>query len=373
MKLQIQRGELLSGLQRVQGVVERRNTMPILANVLLDARGQQITIFATDLEIGIHTGHPAQIERDGGVAVAARKFYEIIRELPELPIELSVDDSHQVRIKAGKSEFRIMGLGPHEFPTMPSVETETLFPIERKLLSTLIRKAIFSVGDNDARYILNGLQVVLNNGNESASIRLVGTDGHRLAVIDRLLTSQPTAAAGEVTAIVPKKAALEIRKLIEEGDQEVQLGIGRSQLVFRCGGTLLLARLMEGNYPNYQQVIPKGNDQQIRTTRIELEGALRRVSILSREKTNAIKLELLPGVLVLSASHPDMGEAREELAVAFSGEPIVTGFNARYLMDVLAAIEGEEVILEFRDALSPCVLREQGDKDYLCVVMPMRV
>lgn len=372
MKLQIQRADLLGGLQKVQGVVERRNTMPVLSNVLLEARGGRIQIFATDLEIGIKTSHPAQITTEGAVALSARKFFEIIRELPEVPVRLSVEDNHRVRIAAGKSDFKVMGLAPHEFPTMPPIETGALVPIERKVLAGLIKKTIFAVGDNDARYILNGLLVRLQGGG-AAAIRLVGTDGHRLAVAERPLPSAPPLADAELAAIVPKKAALEIRKLVEESEKDAEIAISRNQLVFRAADVVLLARLMEGNYPNYQQVIPQENDKEVRLGRVELESALRRVSILSREKTNAVKIELAAGALILTATHPEMGEAREEIPVAYSSEPIVTGFNARYLLDVLGALEAETVLLQFKDALSPCVVREDGDKDYLSVVMPMRV
>lgn len=374
MKIQIPRSDLLSGLQRVQGVIERRNTMPVLANLLLEARANRITIFATDLEIGLKTSHPAQIETEGAVAVSARKLFEIVRELPEVPVKLSCQENFMVRVEAGKSEFKIMGLPPQEFPSMPAIEAEAFFPIERKVLASLIKKTVFAVGDNDARYILNGLMVLVHPKDRGRAIKLVGTDGHRLSVIDRLISSPgPPTAGGESTAIVPKKAILEVRKLLEESEKDVEIAVGRNQFVFRSGDTVLIARLMEGNYPNYQQVIPKENDREVRVGRVEFEGALRRVSILAREKTNAIKLELKPGNLILSANHPEMGEAQEEIPTPCEGEPISMGFNAKYLLDVLAAIEAEVVLLYFKDALSPCLIREDGDKDYLCVVMPMRV
>ena len=377
MKLKIIRSELLTGLQRVQGVVEKRNTMPILSNILLEAREDQVVLFATDLEIGIRGSHPAEVTQAGGVAVSARKLFEIVRELPEGPISISSDGQHGVRIEAGKSEFRIIGLPPQEFPAMPSVEGEPLMSINRAIFSEMIRKTVFSAGDNDARYILNGLLVTHFLKDKKRALRFVGTDGHRLAVIERTLGDtkggRPLQSTTEQTAIVPKKAAMEIKKLLEESEQEPEIGLGKSQLIFQRGGLLLLARLMEGNYPNYNQVVPKENDKQAVAKRGELESALRRVSILSREKTNAVKMTFESDTLTLSSSNPDMGEAKETIGIVYKHEGLTAGFNARYLLDILSAMEGEEVTLELKDSLSPCMIRPPGDPDYQCVVMPMRV
>ena len=315
MKLKSMRSELLTGFQRVQGVVEKRNTMPILSNILLEAKEDQVVLFATDLEIAIRGSYAAEVSQPGGVTVSARKLYEIIRELPEGPITITSEDNHSVRIEAGRSEFKVMGLPPQEFPAMPSVEGEPLMPVGRKVLSELIRKTAFAAGDNDARYILNGILMTLFMKDKKPALRLVGTDGHRLAVIERSLEDGKAGGAlkhpTDQTAIVPKKAALEIKKLLDENDQEPEIGVSKNQLIFRRGSLLLLARLMEGSYPNYQQVVPKENGKRATVKRAELEGALRRVSILSREKTNAIKMVLEPGSLTLSSSNPEAGEARE--------------------------------------------------------------
>lgn len=375
--MKIMRGELLIGLQRVQGIVERRNTMPILSNILLEAKPNELTLFATDLEIGIRGTYEAEVSEAGGVTVSARKLYEIIRELPEGPVRLSSDESHAVRIEAGASEFKVLGLPPQEFPALPAIDQEALMPVDRATLSDLIRKTVFAAGDNDARYILNGLLIRIFSKEKKRAMRLVGTDGHRLAVIERHVENgkggKTAAIPGEQTAIVPKKAALEIRKLLDETDQDPEIGMSKNQLIFRRGGLLLLARLMEGSYPNYEQVVPRENQKRIQIKRGELEGALRRVSILAREKTHAVKMALEPEGLVLSSNNPDMGEARETVPLKFKQEGLVAGFNARYLLDILGAMDGEDVSLEFKDGLSPCLVRQAGDEDYLCVVMPMRV
>ncbi|MGH7273741.1 MAG: DNA polymerase III subunit beta, partial [Nitrospiria bacterium] len=229
---------------------------------------------------------------------------------------------------------------------------------------------------NDARYILNGVLFELRAvGAHRYSLRLVGTDGHRLAMIEREFESQkPGEGAGdEVSVIIPKKTLLEIKRLMEEDEQEPEVGFTKNQLLFRQGKLLLLSRLMEGTYPNYQQVIPKDNDKHVRVGKRPLEGALRRVSLLSREKTNAVKLQIETGRICLSSNNPEMGEAREDLQVPYKGDGLSAGFNARYLLDVLGSMSGEEAQFEFKDALSPCLVREPQDKDYLCVVMPMRV
>jgi len=374
MKLKISRGELLTGFQRVQGVVEKRNTMPILSNMLFEAKGDQVILFATDLEIGIRGTYKAEVSRPGGVTVSARKLYEIIRELPEGMVTISSNDVHRVEIEAGKSEFKVLGLPPQEFPAMPTVESEPLMSMDRKILSDLIRKTVFAAGDNNARYILNGLLVTLYAKDKKRFLRFVGTDGHRLAVMERPLEDgKGRGIPQEQTAIIPKKAALEIKKLLEENEEGPELGVSKNQMIFKRGGLLLLARLMEGSYPNYQQVIPKENEKRVAVNKTEFEGALRRVSILSREKTSAIKLVLEPDTLTLSSSNPEMGEAKEVIAAKFGQEGLTTGFNARYLLDALAAVDSEEAVLEFKDALSPCIIRQPDDPDYLCVVMPMRV
>jgi len=380
MKVKIQRGELLKGLLRLQGVVERRNTMPILGHVFIETDADAITLFATDLEIGIKSAYPAKVLDKGAMTIAGRKFYEIIREIPEGEVHLEELENHWVLIESGQSRFKIMGLPAQEYPVKPPSPQDPLLRIPHGVLSELIQKTLFAVGENDARYILNGVLFELRAvGDHRYSLRLVGTDGHRLAMIEREFESQKPAASGgqgagdEVSVIIPKKTLLEIKRLIEEDEQEPEVGFAKNQLLFRQGKLLLFSRLMEGTYPNYQQVIPKDNDKHVRVGKRPLEGALRRVSLLSREKTNAVKLQIETGKICLSSNNPEMGEAREDLPIPYRGDGLSAGFNARYLLDILGAMSGEEAQLEFKDALSPCLVREPQDKDYLCVVMPMRV
>jgi DNA polymerase-3 subunit beta len=376
MKLRIARDELLTGLQRVQGVVEKRNTMPILSNILLEARSDGVDIIATDLELGMRGLYKATVKEPGSITLSARKLYEILKELPNGEVDLTVGANNWATIQSGKSQFKIVGLPSTEYPALPAIEREGLTPLSGAGLANLIRKTLFAVGDNDARYILNGLLITLTVSDKKTTLRLVGTDGHRLAVADQE-ASQPAGKEGprEIKAIIPKKAALEMRHLLEEGDGEPLIGFTKNLMIFRKSGLLLTSRLMEGTYPNYQQVIPKDKepDKRVTVSKPELEGALRRVAVLSRDKTNAVKVTFAPGKITLFSSNPDFGEATEELSAQYKGESLTTGFNARYLLDVLGVVDGESVTLQMDAALSPCLVREPGHTGFTCVVMPVKV
>ncbi len=376
MKLRIARDELLTGLQRVQGVVEKRNTMPILSNILLEAKSEGVDIIATDLELGMRGLYKATVKEPGSITLSARKLYEILKELPGGEIELTVGANNWATIQSGKSQFKIVGLPSTEYPALPAIEREGLTPLSGAGLANLIRKTLFAVGDNDARYILNGLLITLTVSDKKTTLRLVGTDGHRLAVADQE-ANQPAGKEGpkEIKAIIPKKAALEMRHLLEEGDGEPLIGFTKNLMIFRKSGLLLTSRLMEGTYPNYQQVIPKDKDQDKRVTvsKPELEGALRRVAVLSRDKTNAVKVTFSSGKITLFSSNPDFGEATEELPAQYKGESLTTGFNARYLLDVLGIVDGESVTMQMDAPLSPCLVREPGNTGFTCVVMPVKV
>ena len=376
MKVRIARDELLTGLQRVQGVVEKRNTMPILSNILLEAKADGVDILATDLEIGMRGLYKASVQEPGSVTLSARKLYEILKEIREPEVELTVTENNWATIQAGKSQFKVVGLPSTDYPAMPVIEREGLTPLASAGLLELIRKTLFAVGDNDARYILNGLLVTLTVTEKKTTLRLVGTDGHRLAVSEQDVgSSSSKEAPREMKAIIPKKAAQEMRRLLEEGDGEPLIGFTKNLMIFRKSGLLLTSRLMEGNYPNYQQVIPKDREPEKRLTiaRAELEGALRRVAVLSRDKTNAVKLTLGPNRVTLFSSNPDFGEATEDLAARYAGEPLTTGFNARYVLDVLTVMDSESVLLQMDSPLSPCLIREPNNAGFTCVVMPIKV
>jgi len=373
VKVKMSRKDLLSGIQRVQGVVERRNTMPILTHILLEAEGQKLAFFATDLEVGIQGAYAAEVLEPGRATVSARKLHEIVREFPEGLVTITAQPNHWVVIESGKSYFRIVGLPPEEFPVSPSIQHEEQIRINPTLLSGLIQRTLFATGENNPQYILNGILIQLEkSATEEGTIRFITTDGHRLAVAEGKVSGTWKEREGGI--ILPKKAVLEIKRALDDGDEagEPQLFIGENQLIYRWGTFVITSRLMEGEFPNYKQAVPEHNDKKVTTQKEELEGGLRRVSILAREKTSAIKFSLESGGIVLSASNPEMGEANETLETHFEGEGFSTGFNARYLLDALAALKGDEVTLEFKDALSPCLIREESE-GFLTVIMPMRV
>jgi DNA polymerase-3 subunit beta len=371
MKLTIKKEEFLKGLQRIQGVVEKKNTMPILSNMLLTAEGNSVEIIATDLEIGLRGHYPADIEKPGSVAVSAKKMYEIVRELPAEDVSIKVEDNNWVKISSGRSHFKLVGLPKDDFPALPDVAEEGMIVIDGETLREMIKKTLYSVGENDARYVLNGLFVNMTQQKGGLTIRMVGTDGHRLSLIDRVIDAKHK----EESVIIPKKAMLELRRLLEEDapKTELRLGFSKNHALFKRDGLVMVSKLIDGNYPNYQQVIPSKSTKKVTVSKDIIAHAVKRVSILSKEKTNAVKLQLENDRLVLSTNNPEVGEANEEIGISYQGEEIAIGFNSRYLMDVLSAMDRESITLELSDPLSPCLVTEEGDDLYKCVVMPMRV
>ncbi len=371
MKLKIKKEEFLKGLQRIQGVVEKKNTMPILANMLLTAEGSGIQIVATDLEIGLRGHYAAEVEKPGAVIVSAKKMYEIVRELPDENILIETEEGNWVKVLSGNAQFKLVGLPKEEYPSLPDVAEEGMITIEGAILRDMIKKTLYSVGDNDTRYVLNGLFVQLSPVKNGLTIRMVGTDGHRLSLIDRVVDAKHK----EESMIIPKKAMLELRRLLEEDPStgELRVGFGKNHALFKRDGLMMVSKLIDGNYPNYLQVVPTQNTKKVTVSREMITHAVRRVSILSKEKTNAVKLQLEKNRLVLSTNNPEVGEANEELTVDYKGEALAIGFNSRYLMDVLTAMDKETIRLELNDPLSPCLIMEEGDDNYKCVVMPMRV
>lgn len=371
MKLKIKKEEILKGLQRIQGVVEKKNTMPILSNMLLTADSSGVEIVATDLEIGLRGRYAGEVEKPGSVTVSAKKMYEIVRELPAEDIQITVEDGSWVKVISGQSQFKLVALPKDEYPSLPDVAEEGMIAIDGETLREMIKKTLYSVGENDARYVLNGLFVHMTQAKNGLNIRMVGTDGHRLSMIDRVIDAKHR----EESMIIPKKAMMELRRLLEEDSSkaELRLGFSKNHALFKRDGLIMVSKLIDGNYPNYIQVVPAKSTKQVAVSKDQFAHAVKRVSILSKEKTNAVKMQLDKNALVLSTNNPEVGEASEELAVDYKGESITIGFNSRYLMDALGAMDRESISLELNDSLSPCLITEEGDELYKCVVMPMRV
>jgi len=373
MKLTISKNELEKGLSRIQSIVEKRNTMPILANVLLDASNKKtktLSLAATDLEVGIRGFHPAEIEVAGKATVSAKKFYEIVRELPNEPVSLEVTTNAYLQIRCDRAQFTLAGNAADEYPTLPDFSLGKTAPVQSLFLSEMIERTMYAASADETRYNLNG--VYFEQLRDSGKVRMVATDGHRLAIVDRLLGGGLSGL--EPGVIIPRKGLAELKRLLDgEDSDEVELGFEGNSGLIRKGDVTLVMRLIEGEFPNYQQVIPKETTINLTVAVETFSRALRRVSLLSAERSRAIKFELSDGQLRLSSNNPDLGDAREELDVDYAGESITVAFNARYLMDALNSIKAKEVRLGFKDATSPAQLIPTDDDDALAVVMPMRV
>jgi DNA polymerase-3 subunit beta len=370
MKLTIEKADLQKGLSRIQALVEKRTTMPILANALLEAEDGKLWFSATDLEVGIRGAQDASIEDEGRVTVSAKKLYEIVRELPDAPVELSTTANSYVEIRCARSRFVLAGTSAEEYPSLPGASPEKMVPIQAVLLSTMIERTMYATSLDETRYNLNGVYFeVLPDENK---IRMVATDGHRLAYAERAIGEAASRLASGV--IIPRKGLAELKRLVDEEDaDEIELGFEGNSGVVRKGDVTLVMRLIEGEFPNYRQVIPKESTIRLTLPQEALSQALRRVVLLSTERSRAVKVQLSPNRLVLTSSNPDIGEAEEELDVDYDGAEVAIGFNARYLLDSLAGLRSKEIRLGLKDELSPVEVRPTDDEETLAVVMPMRL
>ncbi|MBI4495996.1 MAG: DNA polymerase III subunit beta, partial [Deltaproteobacteria bacterium] len=357
-------------LFRVQSVVEKKVTMPVLLNVLIETHEEKISLTATDLEIGIKGSHPAQVLRPGKATLSAKKLYEVIKELPEKIVSLQLKENQWVEILSGKSVFRIMGLPPETFPALPAFEETDFFTAEQEILREMIEKTIFAVSSDDSRYNLTGVFLQKKEGGER-ELRMVATDGYRLAMVDRSLKGEIKGL--EKGILLPKKGLLELGKILGEEGQEVSIRLKNNNFIVRKDGLTLIMRLLDAEFPDYQQVIPAKTKRHIRLRRSQILESLKRVSILSSEKTRGVKFRFSQNLLELSSYNPELGEAKEEMAVDYPGEDLNVGFNSRFVLEVLGTMDGEEVIFELEDGISPAILRPAEDEKHTCVVMPMRV
>ncbi len=368
MEIKAKRGDLLATLYWTQTIVERRNTIPILANVLISAQKKLIQITATDLEVGVRGDVEGEVEKEGTVTVNAKKLYEIIREVPSEQVQLKGLENEWVEIRSGKSVFKIVGMDAREFPQFPKFDSKDLSTTLSSTIRGMIERTIFSVSTDETRYSLNGVFMEQGDG---AKVRMVATDGHRLAFDERELGSLGLSKG----VILPRKGLAELKKVLESGDEGiVGIGFRENMVLVKKNNVELFMRLIDGDFPDYKKVIPQGNPNVAKIEHGELLQALRRVSILSSERYKGIKMDFSQGKISLSASNPDLGEAIEEIDAEYKSKPLSIGFNARYLLDVLAVLNGDgEIEIELKDELSPSIVRKVGDEGYLYVLMPMRL
>jgi DNA polymerase-3 subunit beta len=372
MKLNIPKGELQRGLSRIQSIVEKRSSMPILAHVLLEATKKpgQLSLAATDLEVGIRSVQDADVATAGSLTVSAKKLYEIVRELPEEPITLVAAENSFLTLQCARAQFTLAGTTAEEYPSLPDFEPGKLIRMQAAVLSTMIERTMYAASLDETRYNLNG--VFLEVEPEKGKLRMIATDGHRLGCVERVLGADVQNLAGGI--IVPRKGLAELKRLVDEDDaDEVELGFEGNSGLARKGNVTLVMRLIEGEFPNYRQVLPKETTRRFVVAAEEFVRSLRRVALLSAERSRSVRLELGKNTLVLSSKNPDLGEAREELDVDYAGEPVAIAFNAGYLLDALAAMHSKEVEIGLQDELSPARLQPTDDADAFAVVMPMRL
>ncbi|WP_287868909.1 DNA polymerase III subunit beta [Tabrizicola sp.] len=372
MKLSIERVTLLKALAQAQSVVERRNTIPILANVLIEAEGNQVSFRATDLDIEVVDRAPAMVERAGATTVSAVMLHEIVRKLPDgALVSLSEDAAAgRLTITAGRSTFSLATLPKEDFPVMATSEYSSNFSAKAPELRRLFDKAKFAISTEETRYYLNGVYMHVAQGEAGRVLRCVATDGHRLARIDAPL---PEGADGMPGVIVPRKTVGELRKLLDDDEATIAVSVSETKVRFATPVITLTSKVIDGTFPDYTRVIPTGNTRRLEVDASEFAKAVDRVATVSSERSRAVKLSLEEDRLVLSVNSPDSGAAEEELAVAYADERLEIGFNAKYLLEIASQVDRENAVFLFNSAADPTLMREGNDTSAVYVVMPMRV
>ncbi len=370
MEFSVKKFDLLRELELTQGVVERKTTIPILSNLLVEAKGNGLSITATDLELSIRTSCEARVKKEGAGTIPAKKLYDIVRLLPEAEIKFKLLDNHWIQVTCERKNYKLVGMSKENFPALPSFPDANI-KIPAALLGSLIGKTTFAISAEESRYTLNGALLVL----KPASVTMVATDGHRLAIVE---TEHKTEGFSQETRVlIPKKAMTEIQRLAGQSgeDAAVEFAQDESHLFFRFDRRLVTSRKLTGQFPNYEAVLPRDSSKTLVLERSELQDALRRVSQLSDLRTHAIRFVLAKEGVEISASSPEYGEAKEALDKEYSGDPITIGFNAQYLLDFLAAAPDGPISFEMKDDQSASQLRPMADESsrYRYVVMPMRI
>jgi DNA polymerase-3 subunit beta len=374
MELVVRKTDLLRELSLFQGIVERKNTIPILANVLIEAAGDEVKLLATDLEVGLRSRCTASVSKGGSLTLPAKKLYEIIKALPETDVRIE-EDKNGVKVAADRFDSRMQTLPREDFPTLPEATGTDSATLPRDVLRQMVAKTQFAITGEDTRYFLNGALFILR----PESMSLVSTDGHRLALItvprEKGKGKAKGAADEEVRVILPRKTLLELGRLLADGEGEIHYERGENHLFFDIGGRLLISRMIDGQFPAFERVIPKSNDKRVEFDRDRLTNAVKRVALLSNERSRAVKFQIDSGKVEIASSSPEFGEAKEVLVVDYSAAPVTICFNAQYVLDFLGVADTDTVSLEFKDEMSQAVMKPLNAEgyDYTYVIMPMRV
>ena len=372
MRVVLERSNLLKSLGHVHRVVERRNTIPILSNVLLVANGASLEMKATDLDLEMTEATAAKVERAGATTVPAHLLYDIVRKLPDgAEVMLKTDeDGTSMSVISGRSSFRLQCLPQSDFPELTAGSFSHIFRLEAETLKRLIEKTQFAISTEETRYYLNGIFLHTHEAGGNLKLRSVATDGHRLA---RAEVDAPAGSEGMPGIIIPRKTVSELQKLVDDPDVAVTTELSDTKIRFTIGSVVLTSKLIDGTFPDYQRVIPTGNDKQLVIDRQSFAQAVDRVSTISSERGRAVKLSIADGQVTLAVNNPDSGSATEELPAGYSADPLEIGFNARYLLDVAAQLTGGEAKFMLADAGSPTLIQDTADEQTLYVLMPMRV
>ena len=368
MKLEIEKRSLLDLIGQTQNIVEKRNTMPVLVNILLEANDDRLKVFATDLEVSLTDETKVKVNEPGKVAVSAKSLFEITKKLSEGPIQLIKKDNHWLEIKQGKYLSKIVGVSADDYPIFPTFNPQSFLKIDAQIFREMIDKTIYSVSNDETRYHLNGVFFEMS---QATGFKMVATDGHRMSLIQKASGSSKSNLSQGV--IIPRKGLYEIKKIIEGIENPIEIAIEGSQFILKYESKILMIRLIEGKYPNYQQFIPTKLPQKLSLRRETFLSSLERVSLLANQKSKAVLLNLTQGKMEISSNNPELGDAKEEIEVDYKGQEMKIGFNAKYITDILTSMNNEVVDFELNDQLSPGLVRPHNDNSYTCVVMPMRI
>ncbi|HAP67401.1 MAG TPA: DNA polymerase III subunit beta [Nitrospinae bacterium] len=378
MEFTITKGEFFKGLQKSQGVADTKGAIPILSNILIEVVDSGIWIYATDLNIGIKGFYNASVKSKGRFTANARKLFDIVRELPDA--DINVNQKSGVKRKEHENEFadlwinlscgnyktRLSGLPVDEFPAFPSYGEDYLVKFEPSQLKDMVRKTIFSISSDETRYTLNGTLLEA----EGNTVKLVSTDGHRLSYIKN---ENPKIVEKKINVIIPQKTTSELLKLVEDDNEDVLFSIYENHAVFKKKKFVLVSRVIDGQFPNYEVVLPKNNDKRVILNKDVLIHALKRVSLLSDEKSKMVKFNIEKDNIELLSDTAGIGEAKEKVDVKYKGEGLSIGLNARYILDIMSAVDSNEIILDIKDSVSPTLFMQMNDENYKCVIMPMRL